>query len=723
MKHYKSLFKDIKEMDFPTVTKQQRKAVAPDENSEGGGKHVNEGITYYNVASGFDIETTSYMKDDTKTAFMYIWQIGIGHGNDVYYGRTWEELQELCQFLQNYLDLSFNQRLVIYIHNFGYEFQFMRKYFEWDSEERIFAVDERKPIRALTTYGIEFRDSYILSGFSLANTAKNLAKYKVKKMVGDLDYSLIRHHLTPLSDTEMMYCENDIKVITAYIQEQIEMYKDVTKIPMTNTGRVRDYVRNNCYYTSKNHRKSSKDKYWKYRNIMKDLTIDVEIYQQLKRSFMGGFTHANANYSNVTLENVSSVDFTSSYPAVMISELFPMSRFKPCEFTSMEHFKKCCAKFALVFEVKFTNIRAKISQENYLSESKCVTLIKPVLNNGRVNSAAELTTVITEVDFDIMQNCYEWDEMAISNAKFAYKNYLPKPIIESILKLYQDKTVLKDVEGSEVEYLLSKGMLNSIYGMCVTDIVKDQAVYDENWMFEPVDVPSKIESYNTDMKRFLYYPWGIWVTAYARRNLWTGILAVGDDYIYSDTDSLKVLNYDSHKPYIDWFNNQIIEKMNAMCDYYKLDKQLLCPKTKEGKVKMIGVWDFEGTYSKFKTLGAKRYLVLDNGKLKLTVAGLSKQNGINYMLELAGSDVDEVFNIFKDSLYIPADKTGKMTHTYIDEEYKFMVTDYCGNVAIVNPLTGVHLGNCDFTLSINEQYLDFIKQLSNGYIFKGVKHV
>lgn len=138
---------------------------------------------------------------------------------------------------------------------------------------------------------------------------------------------------------------------------------------------------------------------------------------------------------------------------------------------------------------------------------------------------------------------------------------------------------------------------------------------------------------------------------------------------------------------------------------------------------MIGVWDFEGTYSKFKTLGAKRYLVLDNGKLKLTVAGLSKQNGINYMLELAGSDVDEVFNIFKDSLYIPADKTGKMTHTYIDEEYKFMVTDYCGNVAIVNPLTGVHLGNCDFTLSINEQYLDFIKQLSNGYIFKGVKHV
>ena len=447
-------------MDFPTVTKQKRKFVALEEGSDDKGTYKNEGITYYNVAAGFDIETTSYMVEETKTAFMYIWQIGIGHGNAVYYGRTWEELQELCEFLQDYLDLTFDQRLVIYVHNFGYEFQFMRKYFEWDNQERIFAVDERKPVRALTAYGIEFRDSYILSGFSLANTAKNLAKYKVDKMVGDLDYSLIRHHETPLTDKEMKYCENDILVITAYIQEQIEMYKDVTKIPMTNTGRVRDYVRNNCYYSSKNHRKTSASKYWKYRDIMKDLTIDVGIYQQLKRSFMGGFTHANANYSNVVLENVSSVDFTSSYPAVMISEKFPMSRFKPCEFSSMEHFETCCARFALVFEVKFTNIRAKISQENYLSESKCVTLVKPVLNNGRVNSAAELTTVITEVDYDIMKNCYEWDDIAVSNGKFAHKNYLPKSIIEAILKLYQDKTVLKDVEGSEVEYLLSKGMLN-----------------------------------------------------------------------------------------------------------------------------------------------------------------------------------------------------------------------------------------------------------------------
>ncbi|WP_457817909.1 hypothetical protein, partial [Staphylococcus aureus] len=101
----------------------------------------------------------------------------------------------------------------------------------------------------------------------------------------------------------------------------------------------------------------------------------------------------------------------------------------------------------------------------------------------------------------------------------------------------------------------------------------------------------------------------------------------------------------------------------AMCVYYSLDESLLSPKTKEGKTKMMGVWDYEGTYKKFKTLGAKRYLLLYNEKLKLTVAGLSKQNGIKHMLEIADGDIDSVFDMFNDSLYIPADKTGKMTHT------------------------------------------------------------
>lgn len=681
-------------------------------------KHKKENIVYLNIESAFDIETTSIKMQDEKSAFMYIWMFGIGHGNNVYYGRTWDEFSKLCELLQNTYNLSATKRLVVYVHNLGYEFQFMRKYFEW---ENVFSIGERKPMKALCTYGIEFRDSYILSGYSLAKTAENLMFHNVEKLVGDLDYSLIRTEHTTLDEKELAYCNNDIEIITAYINEQIQQYGDISKIPLTNTGRVRDYVRHNCYYTSKNHRKSNKGKYHRYRKIMNDLTVTKDEYIMLKRAFMGGFTHANAMYSGALLENVRSIDFTSSYPAVMLAEQFPMSRGKEINVSSIKQLEAYCQKYCLVLDIKFTNIRAKIQHENYISESKCFKLTGSTINNGRVYKADELAMTITDVDYGIIKQCYEWDSISVNNVIRYHKGYLPKAIIESILKLYEDKTVLKGVEGKEVEYLLSKGMLNSVYGMCVTDIVKDEHTYLDEWGKTPADLDEQIEKYNTSKNRFLFYPWGVWVTAYARKNLWTGIIAMKDDYVYSDTDSIKCLNYEKHQKYIAWYNHMTIQKLYAMCDHYKLDKSRLAPKNKKGQELMIGIWDDDGTYDRFKTLGAKRYLVEYNGKVHLTVAGLSKKNGVNYMVEKCGCDLTKVFDMFNDSLYIPAERTGKMTHTYIDHKQEFTIQDYQGNESSVSVESGVHLEACDFTLSITKQYGDFLRNLTNGYIFKGVK--
>lgn len=681
---------------------------------------TNKKIEYLNIPCGFDIETSSTYKQGEKVSFIYAWGFSIGVEAPVYYGRSWEQFLELCNYLQEVYSLNTERRLVIYVHNLGYEFQFMRKHFEW---EDVFSISERKPIKALSTHGIEFRDSYILSGYSLEMTAKNLVTYKVKKLNGFLDYSLVRHERTILTKKEKEYLENDVVIITSYIQEQIEIYTDITKIPATNTGRVRSYVREACYYTSKNHRKSDKGKYLKYRKLMYDLTLNLGDYTQLKRAFMGGFTHANALHSGEVLEGVSSVDFTSSYPSVMVAEKFPMSRFKPVKAKTEKELINLCKEFCIVTDIKFYNLKPKITQETYLSESKCFNVSNIVTNNGRIVSADYLTTSIIDVDFEIMRQVYEWDRIELANTKKAFKNYLPKSIIESILNLYQKKTTLKDVEGYEVEYLLSKGMLNSVYGMSVTDMVKDNAIYSEEWGIEKVNPIDEIDSYNKSKTRFLYYPWGVWVTGYARRNLWTGILAVGDDYIYSDTDSLKLLNYDTHKGYMNWFNNTIVKKMEACLAEYGLSPELLSPKSKKGDVKLLGVWDYEGCYSRFKTLGAKRYIYEIGGKVTITVAGLSKQSGVNYMLEQAKGDISEVFRMFDDSLYIPASNTGKMTHSYIDEEKEFICYDYRGKKVKVLTLSGIHLEPCEFTLSLSEDYKKFLNNLKFGQILKGANNL
>lgn len=680
---------------------------------------TNKKVTYLNIPCAFDIETTSMLINGEKFAFSYIWQFGIGLDN-VYYGRTWGELLDFLEDLKGYLDLNESKRLVIYVHNLGYEFQFMRKYFNWVN---IFAIDERKPIKAICDLGIEFRDSYILSGYSLANTAKNLTKHKIEKLVGDLDYSLIRHTETALTEQELKYCENDILIILAYIDEQINQYKDITKIPMTNTGRVRSYVRNNCYYDNTNHRKSNKGKYTRYRKIMSDLTLDIQSYLQLKTAFMGGFTHSNPHLTGIALDNVGSIDLTSSYPSVMCAEKYPMSRPKELNPKSYSELKEMMNLYCIVLDVKYIGLKNILGYESYISESKCKTTKGAIINNGRIFEADEIEITLTDVDINIIEKVYSWDKIALQNVRGFRKGYLPKPIIESILNLYQDKTTLKGVQGKETEYLLSKGMLNSIYGMCVTDIVKDNAIYsdDDNWGFEKVDINEEIQKYNDSKNRFLYYAWGIWVTAYARRNLWTGILAVGKDYIYSDTDSIKALNYENHKPYVEAYNKNVLAKLYKMCDELDFDPSLLKPKTIKGESKPLGIWEFEGNYDRFKTLGAKRYLVQEKDSYTLTVAGLSKANGIEYIKNVCENDSNKIFNMFNDELYIPSDKTGKMTHTYLDNEQSFNVVDYKGKSKIEHSLSSVHLGFCDFTLSISKQYLQFLSNLKDGYIYKGVK--
>ena len=635
---------------------------------------------------------------------MYAWVFGI-NGKCVC-GRSWCEFLELITTLIETYNLNLKKRLIIYIHNLSYEFQWFRKYFQW---YKVFSLEQRKPIYAITKDGIEFRCSYLLSGYNLETLGENLTKYKVEKKVGDLDYNLIRHSLTHLSDKEWGYILNDGLVVMAHIQEEIERLGDITKIPLTKTGYVRNLCREKCL---------KGDNRFDYVKRIKSLTLSEQTYTQLKQGFMGGFTHANINYVNKVLHNVHSYDFTSSYPAVMLSEKFPMSAPILTQIKSQEDFLFYLKTYCCLFDVKFHNIRSITSFENYISVSRCKNIEHFVVNNGRVIEATELTLTVTEQDFNIISRMYEWDSMEIGNFHRFYKDYLPKEIITTILELYKNKTELKGVAGKEVEYLVSKGMINSVYGMCVTDICKNEATYDTQWSEIKADVKALIEKYNNDRQRFLFYAWGVWVTAYSRRNLFTGILEFKNDYIYSDTDSLKVFNADKHLDYIKRYNKRITEKIETCLKYYDLPINSARPKTIKGKEKPLGVWDDEGVYDRFKTLGAKRYMTERNGEIEITIAGVSKKAGIRYLKHKYKTN-DKIFEAFIEDLYFPPhydndgnddNGSGKLCHTYIDELCEGEIIDYTGNKWKYREESAVHLENTEYSLS-----LDFMfKQLLNG---------
>lgn len=701
-------------------------------------RYEGERIRYLNCPAAFDIETTSTEIGGEKISFMYQWQFGINGA--VFMGRTWEEFVELIERISQFYLASATKRIVIFIENEAFEFQFMRKYFDW---EYVFSLDERRPVAALTTLGIEFRCSYILSGYSLEKIGENLMTYKCNKLVGQYDYSKIRHCDTPLTQTELNYCEMDVRVIMAYIQEKIEEDGSIANILLTKTSYVRQYVRRYTLYNKDP--LISKD----YKKLIKKLTLEPDEYLLAHEAFTGGFTHGNPYYIDVTLKtgnsinnkvikSIHSIDFTSSYPSSLIAFKYPMGKGTKLEITSKKEFLKYynSSAFVSIFKIKLINLTEKENvPDNILSLSKCFTneehTIKmshhdAITNNGRIVMAyTDVYTTITSVDFEALTKFYDFD-YEVSTMWIYKADYLPKPFIECILHFYKLKTELKDIPGKEAEYQWAKGMLNALYGMCVTDICRDDIIYNDlqEWDHQKHDfagISNRIYDYNTSKSRFLSYIWGVFCTAYSRANLYSGLLEFNEDYIYSDTDSIKCINIEDHMTYFNNYNFWIVNCLENTLKHYNIDPAEISPLDKNGNSHPLGVWDWEtqkDPYLKFKSLGAKRYLTYQKKKgHSLTVAGLPKSTGeldandhiiktVKKLVDRYGED--GIFDAFKNDMVVTPDETNKLLLTYVDGPCEGYITDYLGNVGHYSERSYVHMAKIGFEFSRDKAFIDYL---------------
>lgn len=323
---------------------------------------------YDNTIFTFDIETTSYIilngkqlstkkylklsdKEKEECKFystMYIWQFGIN--DTIYYGRTWKDLKNFFTRLEFFGTYA---KKIVFVHNLSFEFQFLRNIFCFQD---VMARKSHKVMRCtLEDFNIEFRCSYYMTNLPLKKLP-DVYNLDVEKLVGDLDYFKIRHSRTPITLEEEHYCENDCLVVYEYIKKELEEYETVKNIPLTSTGHVRrelkDDVRENYTYRNK---------------VRKAINTDGHIYNLLVESFAGGYTHANWISANEIIKNVTSYDFTSSYPYVMVTHKFPSKEFKKCNIKNKSQMLK---SMAYILVVKFKNLKCKY-YNNFISQSKC----------------------------------------------------------------------------------------------------------------------------------------------------------------------------------------------------------------------------------------------------------------------------------------------------------------------------------------------------------------
>lgn len=164
---------------------------------------------------------------------------------------------------------------------------------------------------------------------------------------------------------------------------------------------------------------------------------------------------------------------------------------------------------------------------------------------------------------------------------------------------------------------------------------------------------------------------------------------------------------------IENYNKSVIEKIEKSCKDNDLEIRRFKPTDIKGKEHCLGLFDNDGEYKEFITLGAKKYAYKDkkDNKIHITVSGIPK-SGSKALKSLKDFKSDFVFS-YKD--------TNKNMIAYLDEMTSFNLEDYKGKKLEVKDKYGCCLLPTTYTLGISQEYFDLLtSESSSRAIFREV---
>ena len=707
----------------------------------------------------FDIETNNYTERKIRKiggkekSFLeccegYAYHMQILINDTIIHCKAWNEVFDVFNVLVNKLGLGETEKNAkrvcrIWDANLGFEFSFICKHLKWN---RVFASRPRKPITAETKNGLFFQDALMISGTSLEKTS---LMYKLPtKKTHDLDYNITRISTTKLTNDEIFYTSCDVRILAEFHRYLVKNYIDNgLDIPITKTQMLRDSIKKMF-----NDTEMYKGHLSFFAKRLKDLHFQTydEYSEMIRFLFRGGYSHANHIHAEKIIENVFGWDFTSSYPYCMLFLQYPITPFKPLTNVQIDDIINMDKQgYATISKIKFTGLRPKTThsiesisktieyedahreseelKKKKISENWYTIFLEktePIIDNGRILAANHLTVWLTEIDLRNYELFYTWEKAEVLECKRAAKGFLPDYVRYPIMVYYEIKSKLKKAgQDDTTAYKLAKEMVNAAYGMMCEKLHLTDYVYAEEkglWAVINPDEKTVDSDYlkevfgekclqgKTACRNKLPAVWGIYTTALARNNLLTIVANIKEDALYCDTDSVYVKNFKKYKKLIDRYNEKVKKQNRMLIEQWNTDHK------NNEKVKPIQGEFFEdlGTfdpiikgdvYTKFKTLGAKRYLKESKKKgIEQVIAGLPKGK----LKEYCEKTNQNPFEVFNNDMCIP---NVKKSHCYNDKPHSRILQDIDGNTEEMHELSSCGIFEVDFSLSMSDTYLELIE--------------
>lgn len=553
-----------------------------------------------------DLETSVEMDADNKPfvtwlsyGYCILYDIHNRKINKCFF-RDWDTLKEFFDYI-NYVFKD--KQIICYVHNLSFDGDFLIK--NVSRPNKLLSNGSHKLISLeLEDYPtILFKCSYMLTNKKLRELGEivNLPKL-------DDDYKTL-YPDEEVKESSKIYCERDCDIVAKYIIEQfLPKYKYIQHIPYTKTGIVRKRFKELA---------KSDTSGW-------DAYPDEDCYDLMNRAYRGAITISNPKYTGIMLENVMSFDETSEYPSIMLTHKFPYAMHKvnpdKYEFRGNKLYNKETNKEVVFYIGSFTyyNIRRKYDWcwlSAYKTES--VDPFSAEWYNGKLREAAFYKTSLTNIDIECVDLTYVYSRIEINELLTAEEckvDYLPQCYFDLLIEFGTIKTTLKnklkqlkadgkgksfEYEKTEIDYGKAKNDFNAIYGMCVQKLIPQEYEIDMYFYWKPKDIAYK--KGHTRLFRNFYF--GVYITAYARKELLQHIVHnCPDTFVYADTDSIKMLKGEFKD-----LKDGILPEFRDMPCFAN-----------------FGHFDYEGTYEKFVTWGAKKYAYQKDGEVYGVVAGLPK---------------------------------------------------------------------------------------------------
>lgn len=528
-----------------------------------------------------DFETTTDLKD----CRVWAWAgCEIGNTDNFIYGNSLDSFMEWCA--------NTKENYTVYFHNLKFDGAFI---IEWLLKEGFDYVSDKKfrhdnSFTSLITdmgqwYKIEIwftvkghkvnkvtiLDSLKILNFSVDFIASkkgfNLPQQKLK-----LDYKAKREIGHQLTDEEIAYIHNDVWIVATALGFMFD--QELSK--MTIASDALNSFKSMCPL---------------FHRLFP--TLDPKVDEDIRQSYKGGFTYVSDKYAGKEVGAGLVLDVNSLYPSRMVYENLPVGRPEPFtgKYKKDALYPLYIQRIECIFKVKPDHIPSiQIKHSPSFRENEYLTS-----SNGEI-----VSLMLTNPDLELF---FEQYDVQVVSWCGGYMFQQAKGIFDDYINHWTQSKIQAKKDGNQALYLISKLMLNSLYGKFGTGITGKKKI--------PMIMDGKV-MYVTgedEAKKGVYLPMACFITAYARKYTiqtsqmireWSKKYKGFDAWCYADTDSAHIL--------LDADDLKELGKFIEIDDY------------------KLGAWKHESTFVKAKFIRQKCYIEQDeSGEINVTIAGFPKK--------------------------------------------------------------------------------------------------